>query len=269
VARVSPDAATDAGRRTYYLALGDSLSTGVQPIGDEASQFRTGEGYADQLDAIARLQLPELRTVKLGYPGESTVTMINGGLTEYPHGSQLDEAVAFLAEHRETVEFVTLDIGPNDFLAYEEDALPEGMASIARNLPAILGRLREAAGERATIVGMNMYDPLLANWLLGPQGRDLARRSVWDGVVPINELFSSLYSSAGLLLADVETAFSTRDFATAVELDQVGEVPINVARVCEWTWAIAPPPLGPDFHANARGYRVIAETFAARLQLRR
>src|SRR5664279_591831 len=87
-------------RPAYYLALGDSLSTGVQPIGPEARQFRTDEGYADQLVELARRHIPGLEVVKLGFPGESTTTMIDGSLGEYVHGSQLREAVAFLREHR-------------------------------------------------------------------------------------------------------------------------------------------------------------------------
>ena len=35
---------------SYYLSLGDSLATGVQPIGNAERQFRTNDGYADQLD---------------------------------------------------------------------------------------------------------------------------------------------------------------------------------------------------------------------------
>jgi hypothetical protein len=52
-----------------------------------------------------------------------------------------------------------------------------------------------------------------------------------------------------------------------VELSGAGEVPLNVARICQWTWVCAPPPLGPDNHANSAGYAVIAATFASVLGL--
>jgi hypothetical protein len=42
-------------------------------------------------------------------------------------------------------------------------------------------------------------------------------------------------------------------------------VPLNVARICQWTWMCAPPPVGPNIHANDAGYHVIADTFAAQL----
>jgi lysophospholipase L1-like esterase len=246
----------------YYLSLGDSLATGVQPIGLEERQFRTNEGYADQLLSIVRPRLPELEAVKLGYPGESTTTMIEGGLTSYPHGSQLREAVSFLRDHRDGVTFVTLDVGFNDFLEHTLEAIPDGVASIERNLPRILDALRQAAGPNVPIVGMSVYDPFLVRWLDGPEGREIARISVWEGVVPINARFREIYQAAGLELADVEGAFATTDFETVVDLEGAGPVPINVARACQWTWAGAPPPLGPDLHANARGYRAIAEAFA-------
>jgi len=253
----------DDAAPTYYLSLGDSLATGVQPIGRAESQFRTDEGYADQLASIARLTLPHLRTVNLGYPGESTTTMLNGGLTTYPHGSQIEEAVAFLREHRGSVEFVTLDIGINDIPAYTLESIPVGLASISRNLPGILCRLQEAAGPQVPIVGMTTYDPFLTMWLLGPEGQAIARSSVWDAVVPINAHFREIYRAAGLRLADVQGIFRTTDFETIVELPNAGPVPVNVALACQWTWGAEPPPLGPDFHANARGYRAIAEAFAA------
>jgi hypothetical protein len=61
-------------------------------------------------------------------------------------------------------------------------------------------------------------------------------------------------------------AFSTTDFATMVPLPPFGPVPLNVARLCQWTWVCAPAPLGPDNHANAAGYYAIAEAFAAVLK---
>ena len=110
---------------------------------------------------------------------------------------------------------------------------------------------------------MTTYDPFLAMWLLGPEGQAIARSSVWDAVVPINAHFREIYRAAGLRLADVQGIFRTTDFESIVELPNAGPVPVNVALACQWTWSAEPPPLGPDFHANARGYRAIAEAFAA------
>src|SRR5690349_2927618 len=107
----------------YYLALGDSLAQGVQPNAAGIS-VETPDGYPDQIYAALRRSHPTLRLVKLGCPGETTVTMIDGGICHYGSGSQLKAAEAFLQQHRAQqhsaneqrgrVLLVTLDIGAND-----------------------------------------------------------------------------------------------------------------------------------------------------------
>src|SRR5262249_59565824 len=74
----------------------------------------TRRGYADQVYAALRRSRPGLRLVKLGCPGETTRTMIAGGICRYLGGSQLASAVAFLRAHRGHVLLVTIDIGAND-----------------------------------------------------------------------------------------------------------------------------------------------------------
>ena len=78
----------EAAPATYYLALGDSLSQGVQPDATGTS-VRTGQGYPDQLYAMLRPSQPSLQLVKLGCQNETTATMIHGGICRYPEGSQL------------------------------------------------------------------------------------------------------------------------------------------------------------------------------------
>jgi lysophospholipase L1-like esterase len=252
--------------KLYYVSVGDSLAAGVQPIGDPADLYRTDEGYAEQLLAIARVESPKLSLVKLGCPGETTTTMIAGGICAYPHGSQLDEAVAFLRAHRSFVAFVTIDIGANDFPCQAAECIPAGAAAIQANLPTILAALREAAGPGVPIVGMTIYNPFLAAWLLGPEGQAFAQLSATYLMGPVNALLRGIYVAASAGVADIETAFSSNDFATQVDLG-FGPIPLNVARICTWTWVCAPPPLGPDNHANAAGYGVIADAFAAALGL--
>ena len=61
----------------YYLALGDSLSVGFQPAASGAGR-ETPDGYTNQLYAIARKRIPNLKLVDLGCPGESTTSMLTG-----------------------------------------------------------------------------------------------------------------------------------------------------------------------------------------------
>jgi lysophospholipase L1-like esterase len=258
---------SDEHAKHYYLSLGDSLAAGVQPIGDPADLYRTSEGYAEQLLGIARASFSKLALVKLGCPGETTTTMLAGGICSYPHGSQLDEAVAFLEAHRQFVAFVTIDIAANDFACNDFSCVPAGVATVQANLPVILAALREAAGPDVPIVGMNLYNPFLAAWFGGPEGQQFAQATTFGAILPINDMLGAIYGAYGAPVADVESAFSTADFTTIVSLPGAGDVPINVARICAWTWVCAPAPLGPDNHANAAGYGVIALAFAAELGL--
>jgi len=82
-----------APRPTYYVSLGDSLSQGVQPNAAGTS-VPTPQGYPNQLYAALRRTHPGLRLVKFGCGGETTTTMINGGICSYPAGSQLATGTA-------------------------------------------------------------------------------------------------------------------------------------------------------------------------------
>jgi len=257
-------AAPNAHATRYYLSLGDSLAAGQQPIGDPADMYRTSDGYADQLYAMARARYPHLEHVKLGCPGETTVTFVEGGICEYAHGSQLDEAIAFLDAHLKATVFITIDIGWNDFPCETGiECVPPGVASIQAHLPGILDTLR-AHAPRVPIAGATMYDPFLAYWLQGtPEGRYLATISVSDAIVPINDLVAGIYASRGIPVADVEGFFLTTHFTPEVPLTGFGTVPINVAVICGATWVCT----AGNNHANHYGYLLMALAFRVALHL--
>jgi len=248
---------------SYYLALGDSLSQGVQPNAAGAS-VETAQGYPDLVYATLRASHPGLELVRLGCPGETTQTMMHGGICRYPGGSQLAGATAFLRAHRGHVYLVTIDIGAND---PEDCGNQPSLAQLgscirqtpqaAANLAAILASLRAAAGPRVRIVGMSYYLPALAEWRDGTVGHAIA----WVSeklAAGFNDLLTRAYTQAGVSVADVFGAFDTTDFGNPVAVPGLGSLPRNVARICQWTWECAPPPRGPNQHANPAGYRVIA-----------
>jgi lysophospholipase L1-like esterase len=249
---------------SYYLALGDSLSQGVQPDAAGAS-VETPQGYPDLVYATLRASHPGLTLVRLGCPGETTQTMMHGGICRYPGGSQLAAATAFLRAHRGHVYLVTIDIGANDpencgnrpSLAQLASCIRQ-TPKAATNLAAILASLRAAAGPGVRIVGMSYYLPALAEWRDGTIGHAVA----WVSeklAAAYNDLLTHAYTQAGVSVADVFGVFDTTDFGNPVAVPGLGSLPRNVARICQWTWECAPPPRGPNQHANPSGYRVIAD----------
>ena len=272
---------------SYYLSLGDSLSRGVQPTWT-GQDVETSRGYPNRLAAKLRGELPHLRLVKLGCSGETTVTMMHGGICPYPAGSQLDQAIRFLRLHRGRTALITIDIGANDpnscILGSGASAiLPcvfTRIPQIGRNLSAIMARLRSAAGPRVLIVGMTYYVPELGLWRAGRTGRQLA---VLTGAVAAgaNQMLTTGYHRYGARVANVFRAFRTSDFGAqakrnAGQASRQGQgrgtggkavpagsrsVPPNVAAICALTWVCASAPRGPNEHANNAGYRVIARAF--------
>jgi lysophospholipase L1-like esterase len=251
---------------SYYLALGDSLSRGVQPDAAGTS-VRTAEGYPDLVYAQLRRGHPGLKLVQLGCPGETTETMMHGGICHYPGGSQLAAAVTFLRAHRGHVLLITIDIGANDPQDCGDQPDLSGLVACigkvpgaAANLTAILARLRAAAGPGVRIVGMSYYVPELAQWRNGLLGQAVAWASERLAVA-YNDLLDRAYAQAGAGVANVLGAFDTTDFGNPVLVPGIGSLPRNVARICQWTWECAPRPRGPNQHANLAGYRVIANAF--------
>ena len=260
----SSSSSTSSARTTYYVSVGDSLSVGTQP-NSSGQSVRTNQGYADQLYNSLRSSRPGLQLVKLGCPGETTETMTQGGKCQYAQGSQMGAATAFLRAHQGSVAFLTIDMGANDVDScapggnVDVNCVLTGFKRIQNQLPAILQQLRAAGGPQLPIVGMNLYDPFLAQYLNGPGGQTVATASV-SFADQLNGDFASIYRAAGDPMADVAAAFSTDD-RTPTDLAGHGTVPTNVARICQWTWMCTPKPVGPNIHANATGYQMIAAAF--------
>ena len=272
VALTSGCAASGPARRAsvrvgYYLSLGDSLSQGVQPDSAGAS-VPTRQGYADLLYAELRRGDHGLRLVKLGCSGETTHTMINGGICSYPGGSQLAAAASFLRAHRGRVSLITIDIGANDpdscvtrsSLGGAAACMATSFPDTLTNLRKIMTTLRAAGGARVRIIGMSYYVPTLAQWRHGLLGEAVARISE-AVVVGYNRLLTGVYQAFGARIADVFGAFHSGDFSGQVTVRGVGSVPPNVAAICQLTWECATGPRGQNEHATAAGYSVIAQAF--------
>jgi lysophospholipase L1-like esterase len=251
----------------YYVALGDSLAAGYQPNGETGPDGMFLHGYANQLYDALKANDPTLQLQNLACGGETTSSMISGEEVHFAgsrsfcgyrswhghlaHGSQLDDAVAFLHAHSGFVSLITIDIGGNDVAqcvySLDQACLDNGLATINQNLPVILSTLREAA-PGVPIVGMNYYDPFLVFWFSDPTAAKTTEQMV---VEQVNPTLEQVYTDYSVPVAHVETAFSTTDWTL------VNGIPLNVERICEWTWMCSIF----DLHPNTAGYGVIAEAF--------
>jgi lysophospholipase L1-like esterase len=144
-------------------------------------------------------------------------------LCQYRHGSQLNDAVAFLAEHRGEIAFVTIDVGANDA---GDLGIEAGLGQAQQNLPVILAALRAAAGPDGPILGMNYYSPFIVAWIDDPA----LAQAIVDLTGRFNNGLEAIYQAAGSPVADFETAFSMTDFTI-----QPDGLPLNVEHVCQWT----------------------------------
>jgi len=254
----------------HYLSLGTSLSVGTQPDAGGVNQL-TDEGYADQLYDIIASKYRKLKLTKLGCLGETTVSMINGGICDYEEGSQLNQAVEFLHAHKGKVDVVTIDMGVNDILNAKCIDIPTSSADttcllnafnqMSGNLIAILTTLRQAADPGTRFVAMNYYNSFLGFWFNGNAGQSLAYQSAALAEILNYDTLGAVYTAFGIPVADVAAAFSSGNFGPS----PVAGVPQNVLNICLYTWMCVAPPVGPNIHANNAGYGVIAATIAATL----
>jgi lysophospholipase L1-like esterase len=259
-AAVGAGPATAAEPAHYYVSLGDSLAAGYQP---DAHRNVPGVSYTDQLYTRLKAQDPTLRHVQFGCSGETTTTMIDGGICGYSGGaSQLDAAAAFLRQHRGQVTTVTLDIGANDVdgcfsaSAIDTGCVLKGLGTSAVNLPKIAHRLRTAGGGKPRYAGMTYYDPFLAVWLTGPQGQAEATASV-PLADTLNTVLTAAMLPSGFRIAAGGSAFATNDF-TPTAAPGFGTLPKNVATICALTWMCT---AYQDIHATPAGHAVLATAF--------
>ena len=243
----------------YYLALGDSLSTG--------GGSTPGHSYVDDIYAQLSQDIPGLVLENLGCGGDSTTRMIHGGLCHsYTTGNQLGDAELFLSSHQGQVAFVTIDVGGDDIVGcglsgtINQTCIANALQALTANLPIIMSGLR-AAGGSLPIVGMSYYDPLLAAWYSGawfhgPASETTARESL-PVLHSLNDDMIGIYGQYGAKVADVQKPFQSGDWKLTGSFMGV-TLPQNVANICNWTqMCIATPTI----HTNDYGHSLIAAAY--------
>jgi lysophospholipase L1-like esterase len=233
--------------QSYYLALGDSMTYGIQPTkvkpGARPSDFKTG--YVDLFAARLRKLSPKIDTVNDGCPGESTVTFIRGGwrcdgfeLHDSFRGPQLKAATSFLRAHPGQVSPITLTLWGGDLapLSAKGTQARSAIASFATRFESILRQLRAAAPAAEIIV-----------------------TGAWNPEADRLPQIEPLYRSLDAAIARAAAASRARVANIFVALDGSGSVQAQQARLCRLTFYCSKG----DPHPTDAGYRAMAEAFMA------
>jgi lysophospholipase L1-like esterase len=247
----APTSTSVAAPTGWYLALGDSLAAGLQPT----TGNQKDRGYAGPVLDGLRKTAPDTQLQNLGCSGETTTSMIKGGICSYPEKNQLASAVAFLKANADNVKLVTLDLGANNVLPCAQPTIDQACATkntqtVTRELATILSQLRTAA-PKAPIVLLTYYNPLLAAWRTGPDGQKYADQSQ-PVLAALNAEIVKAAKPVSAKVADVVAAFATTTTTGSPQ-------PTNVKRICDWTWMCSKN----DIHANDAGYAAMARAVLA------
>jgi lysophospholipase L1-like esterase len=267
-------AKTAKTKTKYYLSLGDSLSVGVQPNAAGVSK-NTKQGYPRQLAKLAG----KVKLVEYGCGNATTESFLKGNRkcaparkpgykNTSPGTSQAAAAVKFIKKHKDQIAFVTIDIGANDVATCAKPTgidipcVSKGVAAIKKNAGVIAKKLRKAGGKKMPMAVMTLYDPFLQQWLISDAGKGIAQASVGLAKDQVNDVIAKAFKKHKFKVADVATAFDTYvPFSKTTTLSGRTGVPVAVAQVCKLTWMCNPKPVGPNIHANKKGYALIAKTF--------
>ena len=189
---------------SYYLSLGDSVGMWD---GTRSFPYLLANRYS--LSSV-----PGLRLIDMSCSGETTESMVKGS-TCAPGGSQYDNAVSFVNAHRGHIALVTISIGGNDVVPCMSrpgaaTCFVNGLSKMKTNISTIVAGLRMATGPHVPIVGMNVYDPLLGDWLAPGPGRSLAVAAV-AGVGLLSKTMGEAYHAEASPTADVQGAYHSAD----------------------------------------------------------
>ncbi len=250
----SPSAGGGGG---VYVALGDSLAAGYQPGGTELRETAYPALTAGRLAGEGS----ELAVENLGCSGETTTSLIEGGKCDFDEGSQLAQAESVLEQRGDDVALVTIDIGGNDLLRcvrggaeVDTACVADGVQTVEKNLPTILGRLRAAAGDDVPVLVLGYYNPWLAAKALDQpvKGLDDAAKAY----TALSRAIQAAADATDTTFVGLDEAFATRD-TTPTEING-RTVPENAARICTLTNICT---VG-DIHLTDEGAATVARVLA-------
>ncbi|MFZ4583877.1 MAG: SGNH/GDSL hydrolase family protein [Acidimicrobiia bacterium] len=266
----------------FYVALGDSYTSGYQPANNGQPAGNTTNGFVYQLVPKLAAKGINVQLANFGCGGATTTSILqtngcppmalgpNG--EQYPNEPQATAAENFIKAHSGKVALITVSIGGNDVTACAANPDPIGcvgtaVKNVQTNVTTLVKGLRDAAGPNVQIVGITYPDVVLGQWVAAPQApmnqaanQSLAQISVTAFQQFINPTLKSTYESVGGTFVDVTTA--TGGYTPLTEtttLAPYGTVPTAVAKVCDLTFYCTLR----DIHPQTSGYTQIADLVAA------
>lgn len=260
----SPPEVAASSADLAYLALGDSLSRGVEP--DPGLTLR--RGYPRQLAAaLQRRTGAPVALVEAGCGGATTASFVDGGKgcppdapvpyeNAAPGTSQLSWAEEWLRARGSRPTVVTLSLGANDVLACASDdtaairaCFEAGATPFAARIDEIIERLGAAAGTDTVFAGMTLYDPVLGAARLGRASLRTAA-AFHEGIARVvNPYLRDRLGRAGWEVADLGAAVHEDAPLTSKSSRAIDDI-------CQYSWACTPPG---DIHLNGAGYALAAD----------
>ena len=266
---------------------------GQYPNVDE-STFDTGyvDVFASELGHKKKKGKKRIDVTNFGCPGETSDSFIRGGrgpltgftfvpnpgfcgdqpaagvgaifskswLHDFYPGSQLDAALAFLAQNHRTNP-ITLDVGANDTLVFLEQcgfgAVPGCItpasigalyAHIAANVATIVTALR-AAAPKAEIVVLGLYNPYPT---VLPGGDAVTKM--------LNATLESVVTGLGARFADPLPVFNPASVSGGPETEDLASICL-LTNMCPGGIFNPASPLA-DIHPTDAGYEALAEVVA-------
>jgi len=240
-----------------YLALGDSVPFGFNPL---VTNFSDADAYVGYPEDLASLRDVGVRNAAC--PGETSGSLIStatpdngcqlarslGDLHVNYKGSQLAYALAFLRAHRHT-SLVTMTIGANDVFLLENACFAQKivpplaciqagfgavLAGLQTNLTTIYGNIR-AMGYQGTIVALTYYTVNYQDQVAVP------------GVLALNAVVKAVTIGFGGRVADGFGAFGAIAASTGGDSCAAG----LLIRLPDGTCDIHPSTLGAEVLAQA------------------
>ena len=249
---------SEESNEPFYLALGDSVTFGFNPLLQVPVRPSLYVGYPLLLGVII-----DETAVNAACPGQTssgflslqgtdngcfTFREVNALHVQYS-GTQLEFAVQFLESHKRT-KLVTLQLGANDLFLLlhscgDDITNPAVVSCVVQQAPTVINEVAQNIGTAIGALRKAGYDgQIILPFYYSPNTSPLFRQVIQA----LNQAMSSVAGATGSQTADVFGAFDAFSGPTH--------------DACAAGLLIVLPTGGCDIHPSAAGAELIAETIS-------